>query len=201
MHPAPIDLLRMAYADLAERPSTRLTADQRRSLIFFNFEMALIENRDTAASVPARVIQWTSTLHQLQAFVASNGRWPRENNRAEGSTISPIERRLATWVRTQRSAADLGRRCDYQLRRLSCVDGYHARPLDDRWNDQYVEYQRFTLTNNRAPLLSSTDRAEKKLAAWAAKQRLRHRRGRLPVDRVSTLETMYIWGWGSATTR
>ena len=197
MHPAPIDLLRMAYADLAERPSTRLTADQRRSLIFFNFEMALIENRDTTASVPARVIQWTSALHQLQAFVARNGRWPRENNRAEGSTISPIERRLATWVRTQRSAADLGRRCDYQLRRLSCVDDYHARPLDDRWNDQYVEYQRFTLTNNRAPLLSSTDRAEKKLAAWAAKQRFAYRNHRLVRRRIDLLSGLPMWTWGS----
>ena len=196
MHPAPIDLLLVAYADLAERPSTRLTAEQRRSLIFFNFEMALIENRDTTASVPARVIQWTSTLHQLEAFVAGNGRWPRENNRAEGSTISPIERCLATWVRTQRSASDLGRRCDYQLRRLACVDGYHARPLDDRWNDQYVHYREFTLQHRRAPSLSSKDGAEKRLAAWAAKQRFAHRSHRLASRRSALLSRLPMWTWG-----
>lgn len=196
-HPAPIDPLLAVYAELAQRPPTRPSADQQRSLIYFDYEMSLIENRDATTSIPARVIQWTTTLHQLEDFVALYGRWPRENNRPTGSTITPKERRLATWVRTQRSATDQGRRCDYQLRRLACLPGYHARPLDDRWHDQFLDYQRFTLQHHRAPSLSSTDNAEKRLAAWAAKQRYAHRNRRLASPRLAALNRLPMWTWGN----
>lgn len=195
-HPAPIDQLLAAYTELTKRPPTRPSADQQRSLIFFTYEKSLANNRGSTAPVAARVMQWTTTLHQLEAFVAQNGRWPRENNRAEGSTITPNERRLATWARTQRSAAALGRRCDYQLRRLACVPGYHLRPLDDRWNDQFLDYQRFTVQHHRAPSLSSGDNGEKRLAAWAAKQRFAHRNHRLASPRLAALNRLPMWTWG-----
>ena len=140
-HPTPIDQLLSAYTELAQRPPRRLAPDRSRSLMFFTYEQTLASGDGSTDLVPVRVMQWTTSLHSLEAFVAQNGRWPRENNRAEGSTITANERRLATWVRSQRSAADLGRRCTYQLDRLACIPGYRDRPLEDRWNAKLLGYQ------------------------------------------------------------
>ncbi|MBC7594439.1 MAG: helicase associated domain-containing protein [Kineosporiaceae bacterium] len=195
-HPTPIDQLLSAYTELAQRPPKRLTPDRTRSLMFFTYEQALASGSGLTDPVPVRVSQWTTALHALEAFVAQNGRWPRENNRAKGSSITPDERRLATWVRSQRSAADLGRRCTYQLDRLACIPGYHERPLEDRWNTQFLAYQRFVIQHHRAPVLSSTSNTEKRLAAWAAKQRIAYRNRRLAARRISLLGQLPLWTWG-----
>ena len=195
-HPTPIDQLLAAYTELAQRPPKRLTPDRSRSLIFFTYEQTLAIGSGSTDLVPARVIQWTTALHALEAFVARNGRWPRENNRAERSSIAAEERRLATWVRSQRSAADLGRRCTYQLDRLACIPGYRDRPLEDRWDAQLLGYQGFLLQHNRAPVVSSVSNAEKRLAAWAAKQRFAYRNRRLTARRISLLGQLPLWTWG-----
>ena len=195
-HSTPIDQLLFAYTELAQRPPKRLTPDRSRSLMFFTYEQTLASGGGSADLVPVRVMQWTMLLHALDAFVAQNGRWPRENNRAEGSTITVDERRLATWVRSQRSAADLGRRCAYQLDRLACIPGYRDRPLEDRWNAQFLAYQGFVIQHQRAPVLSSTSNTEKRLAAWAAKQRFAYRNRRLAARRISLLGQLPLWTWG-----
>ena len=195
-HPTPIDQLLSAYTELAQRPPKRLTPDRSRSLIFFTYEQTLASGSGCPDLVPSRVIQWTTALHALEAFVAQNARWPRENNRAKGSTITPDERRLATWVRSQRSAADRGRRCTYQLDRLACIPGYRDRPLEDRWNAKLLGYQGFLLQHNRAPVVSSVSNAEKRLAAWAAKQRFAYRNRRLAARRISLLGQLPLWTWG-----
>ena len=195
-HPTPIDQLFFAYTELVQRPPKRLTPDRSRSLMFFTYEQTLASGSASTDLVPVGVMQWTTSLHALEAFVAQNGRWPRENNRAEGSTITVDERRLATWVRSQRSAADLGRRCTYQLDRLACIPGYRERPLEDRWNAQFLAYQGFVIQHHRAPVLSSTSNIEKRLAAWAAKQRFAHRNRRLAERRISLLGQLSLWTWG-----
>ena len=107
----------------------------------------------------------------------------------------------ATWVRTQRTAADGGLRCDYQLRRLAYVPGFHLLPLGDEWYQHVIDQQHYTDTHRRAPRLLSDDPTERSLAGFAAKQRLAYRRGRLAPRRIAMLERLDFWTWGSKPPR
>lgn len=200
-HPTPLDRLRAECAKLDLRERSNLSADQRRSLIYFHFELDLNSCVANPSPASVRVVQWFAVLNSLENFIAREGRWPRENNRAEKDEISEEERRLASWVRTQRSAIDQGRRCGYQINRLACLEGFHHRPLQDRWNHHLHDFRRFTDTHHRAPSVRSTDVLEQRLAAWAAKQRFAYRNGALSFIRIETLERLNCWTWGPQRTQ
>ena len=185
------------YAALGLRPPTALTSDRRRSLLFYRCELALLPHTSPPPQTPVRVIRWLQTLAVLEAFIAGENRWPRENRRLDRAAITAEERHLATWVRTQRTAADRGARCDYQRRRLACVPGFHLHPLAEKWYRHVTEYQHSTDTHRRAPFLRSDDPTERRLARFAAKQRLAYWRGRLCPDRIATLGRLNFWCWGS----
>lgn len=192
-----LDQLHTDYSALAPRPPAALTADHRRSLLFYQGELALLARAPIPAQMPARVIQWLQTLAVLEAFIARERRWPRENRRLHRAAITAEERHLATWVRTQRTAIDGGVRCEYQLRRLDCIPGFHLHPLAEQWYRRVTEYQHFTETHRRAPLLRSDNPAERRLAGFAAKQRLAYRRGWRSPHQIATLERLDFWSWGS----
>lgn len=194
---SPLKELHADYAALAARPPAALTPNHRRSLAFFRGELALLAHVPAPPHTPIGVIRWLQTVAELESFIAGEERWPRENNRLDGHLITGEERRLATWVRTQRTAADGGLRCDYQLRRLDCIPGFHRHPLDDRWDQQVIEHHQFTDTQRRAPLLRSNNPTERSIAGFAAKQRLAYRNGRLSPQRIATLERLEFWSWGS----
>lgn len=191
-----LDQLHADYSALALRPPAALTPDHRRSLLVYRGELALLARTPLPLQTPTRVIQWLQTLAELETFIAREERWPRENRRLDRAAITNEERRLAIWVRTQRTAADGGLRCDYQLRRLACVPGFHRHPLDDRWYQHVIDHQHFTDTHRRAPLVRSDDATERSLAGFAAKQRLAFRRGRLSSRRIAVLERLEFWTWG-----
>lgn len=187
------------YAAISQRPATLLSDDARRSLIFFRYEQELASGARARSTFPVRVNRWFDALTELEAFIAAEGRWPRENNKAHAGLIMTREKRSAIWVRTQRSAITQRRLCDYQIRRLAAIGGFSFRPIEDRWFLQLVAYNEFVSTNQRAPRLRADERAESSLAAWAAKQRLAKRRGTLPVRRIAALERLSMWSWGEAT--
>lgn len=191
-----LEQLHADYAAFAQRPLAALTADRRRSLLFYRSELALLAHSAPPPQTLARVVQWLLTLAELEAFIAREKRWPRENRRLDRAAITNEERRLAIWVRTQRTAADGGLRCDYQLRRLTSIPGFHLHPLDDQWSQHVIDHQHFTDTHQRAPLLRSDDLAERSLAAFGAKQRFVYRRGRLSPRRIEILESLDFWIWG-----
>jgi hypothetical protein len=189
------------YATLALRPPAALTPDRRRSLLFYRGELAIRARIPLPPQTLARVIQWLQTLIALEAFIAGESRWPCENRRLDRAAITAEERHLATWVRTQRTAANGGVRCDYQLRRLSSVPGFRPNPLAEQWHRHVTEYQHFTETWWRAPLLRSDDPTERRLAGFAAKQRLAYRRGRMSPHQIATLQRLDFWSWGFKTAR
>lgn len=197
----PLEQLHADYATLALRPPTALTPDHRRSLLFYRCELALLARTPLPPQTPVRAIRWLQTLTTLEVFIARETRWPRENRRLDRAAITADERHLATWVRTQRTAADGGARCDYQLRRLGCVPGFHLHPLAEHWYRHVNEYQHFTDAHRRAPLLRSDDPTERRLARFAAKQRLGYRRGGMSPQRIATLERLDFWSWGSQPPR
>lgn len=196
----PLDQLRADFATLAHRQPTTLTQDQRRSVDFYWADLALLAHTEVPPHTPIRVGQWLRTLTELEDFIARELRWPRENNRLNRNAISQEERRLSAWVRTQRAATAEGLRCDYQLRRLGCVEGYQQHPLDYRWHQNLVDLNSFTSARRRAPQLRSDDPAERRLAGFAAKQRLAYRRGRLSPPQIAALERINFWTWGSRQT-
>jgi hypothetical protein len=195
--PSPLDQLHADFAALAQRPPAALTRDHRRSLLFYRSELALLAHSAPPPQTPTRVIQWLQNLAELEAFIARETRWPRENRRLHRAAITAEERHLAIWVRTQRTAIDGGLRYDYQLRRLTCIPGFLLHPLDDHWSQHVIDHQHFTDTHRRAPLLRSDDPAERSLAAFAAKQRFAYRHGLLPRDRIAPLVRLEFWTWGS----
>lgn len=200
-NPSPLQRLHAVYAELDKKNATSLSDDERRSLRYLHADLA--EDARSSDRVPTRdrVASWIRDLHDVEHFIDEHGRCPRENNRRASDEIDPVEQHFFNWLRYQRRLALNSGHCSYQRDRLDLVPGYSESPLDQQWTDNFDAYRAFLQAHNTVPLLSSNDAGERHLAAWAAKQRLRHRRGRLPVDRVSTLETLEIWGWGSATTR
>ena len=184
--------LHAEYAALASRPDGRLNADQTTSLRYYRTDI----NREPHPAV--RVAAWIRSLHDLETFVGAFARMPRENNRIDPNRISSHERQLAEWVRTQRKALTQGRRCTYQQRRLACISEFSTAPFDDLWTRRLEEYERFINANKGAP--NSSIPNERTLAAWAAKQRLRHRAGRLNQSRVVRLELLSVWSWGFRST-
>ncbi|MET4781519.1 hypothetical protein ABIB56_001514 [Glaciihabitans sp. UYNi722] len=195
--PPRLERLLAQYAAIAAHPPIHPSADLQRSLTYFRHDI-----RDQAVDVlfgqPAvRTVAWFKNLNRLELFVAGEGRFPRENNRPSGRQISVEERQLAVWVRTERTAANLGRRCDFQLQRLACVPGYRETPLDDRWMARFLAYERSLASLGHPPVLSGNNPGDRALAGWAAKQRMAHRSGTLGVRRQRLLQTLSIWTWGS----
>jgi hypothetical protein len=178
-----------------------MSIDQRRSVTFYLAEATLVAGIEVPPLTPARTIQWLRSLADLEVFLAREGRWPRENNRLERNAISQEERRLAVWVRTQRATANDGQLCEYQLRRLKCVPGFQQRPLDQRWDQNVLALQKFVADHRRAPAIRSDDPVERRLAAFAAKQRIAYRRGTLVPTRKSSLERLEFWTWGTSRKR
>lgn len=199
--PSPLQRLHAAYAELDKKNPSTLSDDERWSLRYLHADLA--EDARAGDRVPTRdrVTSWIRDLHDVEHFIDDHERSPRENNRRTSDEIDPVEQHLANWLRNQRRLALKSGHCAYQRDRLDLVPCYSESPLDQQWADNFDAYRAFLRAHNTVPLLSSNDAGERHLAAWAAKQRLRHRRGQLPVDRVSTLETLKIWGWGSASTR
>lgn len=189
--------LHFVYAFLDTQSPSALTHDQRRSLLYYRGERALLALRPSTAETPIRATKWLQNLVDLEAFIAREGRWPRDNRRLDGNAILEDERHLAAWIRTQREAAGQGLRCDYQMCRLECVNGFRWQPLDDRWRLNVNNYQLFTGTRRRAPSLHSDDPTERTLAGFATRARSAHRRERLTATRIAALEQLDFWSWGS----
>ena len=200
-HLTPLDQLRADFAALTRRSPNSMSIDQRRSVTFYLAECAVLAGIEVAPLTPTRTLQWLHALADLEVFLARERRWPRDNNRLKRNAISQDERQFAVWVRTQRAAADQGRRCEYQLRRLECVPGFQRHPLDERWDQNVLALQQFIANHCRAPVIRSDDPVERRLAAFAAKQRLAHRQGTLLPSRILSLERLELWTWGTSPRR
>ena len=122
--PASLDRLNADYAKLVERSPAVLTEDQCRSLIFYWWELAARIQKAAPPRTPVRVVQWFPRFGELEDYVRTEAHRPRQNTRSPNG-VTPEEKTLATWIRMQRFAADQGRRCDDQMRRLACIPGFH----------------------------------------------------------------------------
>lgn len=176
------------YADLQSQSIPPLTADQQRSLLYFRAEQAMTCRRTL---IPRDLVgRWVHHLIGAVEFTHRTEHLPRENNRAAIGEISHEERMLADWLRYQRRPATRALHCDYQRRRLECVQGFSWDPHGERWSATYARFLAFVEEHRRAPRYRSTDLQERAIAAWAAKQRHLIRRGALPQDRAQKLDQL-----------
>lgn len=184
------------YDDLSKSDPDTLTVVKNRALRFFQIEQQLASCPSKFRDARDRPTVWVKRLLALESLIAELHRMPRENCRRPRSDIPAIERQLADWVTYQRTPATRARHNDYQARRLECVPGFSWRPLYDRWQESYDQYSLFLQQHGRAPRYRSVDSDERRLAAWAAKQRWSHHRGTLANERWRKLSALSAWTWG-----
>ncbi|KGJ76931.1 hypothetical protein GY21_08810 [Cryobacterium roopkundense] len=193
----PVDDLHTEYRELQSRYRATPTRDQAQSLRYYTAEIAFSRANPTDDHVPNNVIVWVRNLLALEAFVAREGRMPRENRRLPAGTISSEEKGLTHRVRAQRKAFADGRLSSYQERRLLCIPGFAFQPQEDQWQAKFILYSHFTDVNRRAPRARSRNASEKTLASWAAKVRMAYWAGTLAPSRIDSLNNLTIWTWGN----
>ena len=194
--PSTLSLLHAEYARLRHLRPDRLSADQARSLSYFVRELQLRPERPGEAQIPDAITRWLKNVFVLEDFIARLNRMPRENRRLPANSISDEEKTLTAFVRAQRRAFAGARLCTYQERRLAAIGGFSFHPRDDVWISRFREYRDFITENGRVPRLRSHEDKEHSLAAWAAKQRVAYRRGRLSRERMLALSGLGFWTWG-----
>ena len=171
------------YALLKDNPPRRLTPDQHLSLRFYESEVGEGASKGQAV----RISEWTASVQMLDAFVAREKRWPRENNKLPREAISNEERQLVEWVRYQRRDATRERHCEYQRERLEAIPGFSWDRDTDFWNQMFHDFAQFVGVNRRVPRQRSEDAAERQLATWAARQRKLLRKGLMDPERAKAL--------------
>lgn len=189
--PAALAALYSEYRALGQRSPSDLSQPQWRALNSF------IADRGDERDAPApRAARWAQRLLEVERFAQQYGRLPRQNNRRPQSGSE--EYLLAEWLRNQRRADRRGSLDDYQRRRLACLDGYDSAPIESGWERRLRNYEQFLRAHARAPRVRSEVESERRLAAWAAKQRLAYRAGNLAHARIATLEALPVWAWGES---
>ena len=193
MHPSdPAFELFAEYRELHSQDRV-FDSDELRSLRFFAVDLAFHEGR-TPEEECGHVASWVIQLRELEKFALREGRLPRENNRLNRDGISEEERILSQWSRDQRRPKARIKHCRYQTLRLETVPGFVWSPLDSKWQAQFEAYFRF-VDRFGAPAIRSRNPEESRIAAWAARQRLAHAKGKLTPARVSALEATGRWVW------
>lgn len=184
------------YATIAGGDRKQLSEDERRSIRFYETELAL---RQRPNDLPGRdrITAWVRNVVALDDFVIEYGRLPRVNRRRPAAEIDPETRRLEQWLNHETRPATVAVRCTYQLERLAIVPGFNTQRFNERWLGRYDRYERFLATHRGPPVLRSADARERDLANWAAKQRQRYHAGSLSADRIAALNNLRIWGWGT----
>ncbi|TQO22276.1 hypothetical protein [Paramicrobacterium agarici] len=156
------------------------------SVLYYRADIA----GDQSAEPSLRITAWTRNVHALERFIQWHGRHPRENRRVR---VDPLEQRLADWVRFQRRAATREGHCEYQRLRLETIHGWRWSPVNENWMANADAYRVFLGVHQRPPRYRAADLAERSLAAWAAKQRLRYRRqSRFSEDEIQILTRLKI---------
>jgi hypothetical protein len=191
-----LQTLHAQYADLALAGKRSLSEDQARSLACYRAERAVIEDPAAFAGTTDRSLKWALLVQELEKFVATRGRLPHQNNKLALEYSDPDEWKLCERLRyLQGRGLNEGRLCGYQRRRHACIPGFREHPREADWESRLQDYRNFLDTHRRAPRYRAEDANEKRLAAWAAKQRTAYRAGTLSQHRIRRLVELGVW-WG-----
>lgn len=129
--------------------------------------------------------EWQRRYLDLTQFVGNEKRLPQ--NTLNGRRPSDWEADLYGWLRRQRR-----REAELSEREWQLLDALHPRVWEPRqvdWERRLVEYVRFVQERGVAPRVRSSERTERSLAHWMARQRRLRRDRRLPADRAALLRS------------
>lgn len=130
-------------------------------------------------------VGWQRRFLELEEFVSNEKRLPQST--FNGRRPSAWEADLYLWLRRQRR-----RETELSERQWQMLDALHPRVWEPRqvdWERRLRGYVQFVQERGAAPRARSTERAERSLAHWMARQRRLLRDGRLPVDRAALLRS------------
>lgn len=188
--------LHAEYRQLAQLDPASVSEDEIRSIQHYLIDDAVTHGIQPPTRARIRDQSWMLRVHEIERLIEQDGRLPRENTRLQRDGSQKARQSAAEWLRHQRRAATRETHSSYQRRRLETLPGFSWRPAADRWAHTFSAYTAFVQTHHRSPAYRSVDPAEKRLAGWAAKQRLAYRQGQMTGARRAALERIPIWTWG-----
>lgn len=171
--------LHQHYAEIAIRPVTLLSTDQRRGVEFYLADIGATEEPGTATR------NWITLVHDLDRFISVTGRLPRSDSRRPRTRTK--EQALVDRLAYQRRPEVRAAHCSYQTLRLESLPGFRWKPQEDRWAEQLMLHQSFWAQTGRAPRRDAPDPTERAIARWATQQRAARRNGTLTPDRARRL--------------
>ena len=121
---------------------------------------------------------WENRLGELKAFVAANGRLPKQS-----------EKPLGVFVNNQRMNNKKGKLSSDQIAALESVPFWKWEE-GDPFPENLAKILEFVAANGRLPKQS-----EKPLGVWVGNQRMNKKNGKLSTDQIAALESVPFWKW------
>ena len=137
----------------------------------------------------ARADWWEEGYRRLQDFVESKG----DASVPSSCTIDGY--RLGSWVNSQRGRYAKGTLDTDRQRRLQALPGWQWNTLDEQWQEGFRQLQRFVERNGHARVSHSFSHEGYRLGSWVAKQRAKHAKGVLDLNRQRRLQDQPGWTW------
>ena len=128
----------------------------------------------------------------LENWVTQYNRWERP---PASSSHYQEERRAGQWQSKQRMAHKQGTLSQEHYDILQTTPGWtwDSDPFDTQRMNWIAQYTRL----GRAPSRTSTDVHETKAAHWQSNQRQMFNTGRIPHERMESLQSTPGWTWGA----
>ena len=126
------------------------------------------------------VEDWEESRDKLSLFISEHGRYPSLRSENEE------EKKLGTWVSTQRAAYKNGTLKKNREDSLNEI-GFKWVALEGEWEESRDKLSLFISEHGRYPSTEAKDEEEKKLGKWVSNQRQAIKKGKMPLVRYKLL--------------
>ena len=172
-HQEAVDAVWLIHQRAAARQG-RLPEPHRQALIEAGVDLNPLDTR------------WDARMAELKAFRATCNRWPTK------TSPNPAERQLAAWLAYQQKNPRPGRRqtlLDAGVKIGPPPKRQGRRKHPDEW---LAELETFHTTQQRWPVITSDDTAERRLGCWVNNQRIAYRAGRMSQQQQQALTRLGV---------
>jgi superfamily II DNA or RNA helicase len=132
---------------------------------------------------------WALAFSELTNFEKEHGHaMPPQTYEVDGI-------QLGSWVSHQRMRYNKGKLSKQEVGQFESLTNWSWDPLEESWDDFCQELQSFAERNGEANPPKTYKVNDLPLGAWASRQRVLYRKGKLRADRIARLEEMIGWTW------